>query len=86
MKKALFLSAAFAVIAGPALAQQFYIVQDRTSKECRIVEERPADTTSVTILGNGAVFSTRNEAQSRLKEVCTDSPTTGSSTTIIKER
>jgi hypothetical protein len=83
MKKLAILSTAFALFAGPAVAQQFYIVQDRSTKECRIVEQRPTETTSITILGDGAVFSTRNEAQVRMKEVCTD---TSTGTTTIKER
>lgn len=83
MKRLVILSTAFALFAGPALAQQFYIVQDRSSKECRIVAEKPTETTSVTIMGDGAVFSTRTEAQARMKEVCTDSAT---GSTTIKER
>ena len=83
MKKAVIVSATFAVLAGPALAQEFYIVRDTSSKECRIVEQRPKDKTTVTILGDGAVFKTRTEAQARLKEVCTD---TSTGTTTIKER
>jgi hypothetical protein len=83
MKKLALLSTAFALCAGPALAQEFYIVQDVATKECRIVEERPAASTSITILGDGAVFSTRTEAQRRMKEVCTD---TATGTTTIKER
>ncbi len=81
--KIVIMSAALAVFASAAHAQQFYIVQDRTIKECRIVEQRPADTTTVTVLGDGAVFKTRTAAQDSLKEVCTDK-TTG--TTTIKER
>jgi len=83
MKKLAILSTAFALFAGPAIAQQFYIVQDRGTKDCRIVEQKPTESTSITILGDGAVFSTRTEAQTRMKEICTDS-TTG--TTTIKER
>lgn len=83
MKKVFAISvAASAMLVSPALAQEFYIVRDTSTKECRIVEEKPTTTTSVTILGNGAVFKTRAEAQTRLKEVCKDTP----STTIIKER
>jgi len=83
MKKLAILSTAFALLAGPALAQEFYIVQDRSTKDCRIVEQKPTESTSITILGDGAVFSTRTEAQTRLKEICTDT-TTG--TTTIKEK
>ena len=83
MKKLAIISTAFALFAGPALAQEYYIVQDRSTKDCRIVEQKPTESTKVTILGDGAIFSTRAEAQTRLKEICTDA-TTG--TTTIKER
>ena len=51
----------------------YYVAQDVKTKKCTIVDQKPADTTTVTILGDGAVFKTRTEAESSMKttKVCT---------------
>jgi hypothetical protein len=56
----------------PVLAQQYYIVQDSTTKKCTIVHEKPTATT-MTVVGDGTVYKTETEAQSALKttKVCT---------------
>jgi hypothetical protein len=66
--------AAFAVT--PSLAD-YYIIQDATTKRCRIVEERPAPAIGVVI--GGAGFGVRTEAESRMRTVeeCRESGTTG---------
>jgi hypothetical protein len=78
MKHLLAAAAAVAFVT-PALAD-FYIVQDTTTKRCQIVEQRPTSST-MTIVGDGKVFTTRTEAETSLKtiKVC-DSGTSGSST------
>jgi len=75
------LTAAFAT---PALAQEFYIVQDTSTKRCQIVEQRPT-TTTTTVVGDG-VFTTRVEAESAMKtvKVCESPGTTGTTTTITR--
>jgi hypothetical protein len=57
-----------ALIATPALAD-FYVIQDARTKECRIVEERPAPVLGIVI---GNVFSARVEAENHMRtvEVC----------------
>ena len=62
------------MLAGPVLAAEFYIVQDSTTKKCRIVEQKPADTKTVTVVGDGKVFTTRSEAETSMKtvKVCTN--------------
>jgi len=62
----------------PALADQFYIVENPSTKKCTVVEQKPADT-SVVVMGNGRVYTTRSAAESAVKTICTES--TGSSTT-----
>jgi hypothetical protein len=62
-----------AVLAGAALAAfvvtptlaDYYIVQEPTTKRCRIVEERPAPGVGVIIGGVG--FGVRTEAESRMR-------------------
>ena len=78
-----------AVLAGAALAflavtptlADYYIVQEPSTKRCRIVEERPAPGVGVIIGGIG--FGVRTEAESRMRTECRDG-TTGE--TIIEER
>jgi hypothetical protein len=62
-----------ALLATPALAD-FYIIQDPSTKRCRIVEERPAPNVGVVI---GNAFGVRVEAENHLRtvEVCRE--TTG---------
>jgi hypothetical protein len=74
-----------ALIVTPSLAD-FYIIQEPTTKRCRIVEERPAPGIGIVI--GGAGFGVRAEAESRLRTVeeCREvSGTTGGST-VIEER
>lgn len=62
----------------PASAQtttttEYYVVQDVQTKKCTIMDKKPETTTSVTILGDGAVFKTRTDADTGTKKikVCT---------------
>jgi hypothetical protein len=84
MKHLLAAAAAVAFVT-PALAD-FYIVQDTTTKRCQIVEQRPTSST-MTIVGDGKVFTTRTEAETSLKtiKVC-ESGTSGSGTTTTIDR
>ena len=66
----------------PALSQQFYIVQNPSTKQCTVVEEKPTDT-SVVVMGN-RVYTSRSEAQSAVRTVCTE--TTGSGGTTVIQR
>jgi hypothetical protein len=82
-----------AVLAGTALAAfvitpslaDYYIIQEPTTKRCRIVEERPA-TPSVGVVIGPAGFGVRTEAESRMRTVeeCREGGTTGG--TVIEER
>ena len=66
----------------PTLAD-YYIVQEPTTKRCRIVEERPAPGVGVVIGGVG--FGVRTEAESRMRTECRESGTSGGDV-IIEER
>jgi hypothetical protein len=56
------------------LAAEYYIVQEPTTKECRIVEQRPAAGAGVVI---GSPFGVRVEAENHLRtvEVCHEGTT-----------
>jgi hypothetical protein len=69
-----------ALVITPSLAD-YYIVQEPSTKRCRIVEERPAPGVGVVIGGVG--FGVRTEAESRMRTECRAS--TGSDV-IIEER
>jgi hypothetical protein len=71
MKK-LFAAALLIAFVTPALAEEFYVVQDVKTKKCTVVTEKPKDTTVVTQVGPVA-FKTRTEAEGSIKttKVCT---------------
>jgi hypothetical protein len=78
---------AVASLVTPALAAEFYIVQDASTKRCQIVEQRPTTSTTV-VVGDGKVFTSRSEAETSMRsvEVCSSGTTgtvggSGSSTT-----
>jgi hypothetical protein len=56
----------------PAMAAEFYVVQDTGTKRCTIVDKKPTVTTSV-VVGDGKVYTTRTEAETAMKsvKVCT---------------
>ena len=62
------LAGAFAVaLTGAASAQEFYVVQDATTKKCTIVDKKPTTTTTV-VVGDG-VFKTKTEAETGMKSI-----------------
>ena len=71
------IAAAVAVMfATPALAAEFYVVQDTATKRCQIVEQKPTSSTTV-VVGDGKVYTSRTEAQSALGSVEVCKTTTG---------
>jgi vancomycin permeability regulator SanA len=69
--KLLIASITLVALAMPALAAEFYIVRDTSTKKCTIVEQRPTSST-VVVMGNGKVYTTRAEAETAIKTVCVD--------------
>jgi hypothetical protein len=64
--KALIAAAVLVGVAAPALADDFYVVQDVKTKKCTITESKPT-TTTVTQVGPVA-FKTRTEAEAGMKK------------------
>ena len=64
---------AFAVtaVAETAVAAEFYVVRDATTKKCTVVDTKPTATTT-TIVDNGT-YKTKTEAETGMKttKVCT---------------
>ena len=68
MKKTLLIGAlAFAAstVAQTAMAAEFYVVRDATTKKCTVVETKPT-TTTTTVVDNG-IFKTKTEAETGMK-------------------
>jgi len=69
MIKQLFLAgAAVAMLSSTALAAEYYIVQDKTTKTCKVVDARPTETTWVQV--GPLAFKTRDEADKQIAVVC----------------
>jgi len=62
---------AASAVAETAVAAEFYVVRDATTKKCTIVDTKPT-TTTTTVVDNGT-FKTRTEAETGMKtmKVCT---------------
>jgi hypothetical protein len=82
--KSLLMGAAVATMFATNAVADFYIVQEPTTKRCRIVEERPAPNIGVIIGDRG--FGVRADAETHLRtvEVCRETTTGGGVT--IEER
>ena len=73
---------ALAAFATPAVAAEFYVVQDTSTKRCTIVEQKPTTSTTV-VVGGGQVYTSRTEAETAMKsvEICTSGSASGGGTT-----
>jgi hypothetical protein len=90
MKALLAGMAVAALISSPALAAEYYIVQDPTTKRCTIVEQRPTNPGIGVVLGPLS-FGVRAEAENHMRtvEVCRETTGRGggsSGDTVIIEK
>jgi hypothetical protein len=63
------LAFALVALASPALAQEFYVVQDTATKKCTIVDKKPTVTSMTVVNPAGTVYKTRAEAETGMKTV-----------------
>jgi hypothetical protein len=70
MMKTVMSAVALAALATPALADEYWVVRDSSTKHCSVVSEKPT-TTTTTVIGNSS-FKTRTEAEGSMKttKVC----------------
>ena len=63
---------AASTVAQTAMAAEFYVVRDATTKKCTVVETKPT-TTTTTVVDNGT-FKTKTEAETGMKtmKVCSE--------------
>ena len=59
-------------VAETAMAAEFYVVRDSSTKKCTVVESKPTSTTT-TVVDNG-IYKTKTEAETGMKttKVCTE--------------
>ena len=69
--KLLLASVMLVALSIPAMSAEFYIVRDTSTKKCTVVETKPTSTTMVVVGGN-KVYTTRAEAETQIKTVCTN--------------
>jgi len=55
-------------LVAPAMAAEFYIVQDTATKKCTIVSQKPTTSTTV-VVGDGKVYTSQTEAEAAVKTV-----------------
>ena len=60
--------AAVAMLSSSALAAEYYVVQEKTTKKCKVVEARPTETTWVQV--GPLAFKTQDEADKQVKLIC----------------
>jgi hypothetical protein len=63
-------SAIALAMAVPAIADEYYVVREESSGDCRVVSERPVEKTWIQV--GDVTFSTREEADERLAVICRD--------------
>lgn len=68
MKK-LVLASVLVALATPALAQEFFVVQDTATKKCTIVDKKPTVTTTTVVSPSGTVYKTHAEAETGMKTI-----------------
>jgi hypothetical protein len=49
-------------------ADEFWVVQDTSTKKCTVVDKKPTTTTTV-VVGEGTAYKTRTEAETSMKSV-----------------
>jgi hypothetical protein len=62
------LAVVIATMAGTAAFADYYIVQEKTSKQCKIVEQMPTETTWLQV--GPVAFKSRDEADKQVAVVC----------------
>jgi hypothetical protein len=68
IKQLVLAGAAVALLSSTAVAAEYYIVQEKSTKKCKVVETRPTETTWVQV--GPLAFKTREEADKQLTVVC----------------
>ena len=68
LKQLCLAGAALALLSSSAVAAEYYIVQEKATKKCKVVDARPSETTWVQV--GPLAFKTRDEADRQVAVVC----------------
>ena len=68
MLKKVVLGIAAVALLGSTASADYYVVQEKATKKCRVVETRPTETTWVQV--GPLSFKTQDEAQSQVTVLC----------------
>lgn len=68
IKKACLLAVAAAVLSSAAVAAEYYVVREKTTQKCKVVETRPTETTWIQV--GPLSFKTRDDAERQVKVLC----------------
>jgi hypothetical protein len=69
MRKYVIVGLSLAAFATPALAQEFYVVQDTATKRCTIVDKKPTVATQIIVNEGGTIYKSRTDADAALKKI-----------------
>jgi hypothetical protein len=69
LKKLALATAAVGLLMSTASAD-YYIVQEKVTKKCKVVETRPTETTWIQV--GPAAFKTQSDAEKQIKTVCVE--------------
>ena len=68
IKRTFFAAMAVAMLSSTASAAEYYVVQERDTKKCKVVQTRPTETTWIQV--GPLAFKTQEEADRQLKVIC----------------
>ena len=65
-------AATLAFCSSAAFAAEYYVVQDKTTQKCKIVETKLPATETTWVQVGPLAFTTREEAEKQVKVICKD--------------
>ncbi len=71
MKTKLIVATALIVtfVAPAFAADEYFVVQDTTTKKCTIVDKKPTETNMTVVSPSGTVYKSRTEAETSMKTI-----------------
>ena len=68
MFRTLMLAGAALTVMSVSASADYYVIQEKSSKKCKVVETRPTETTWIQV--GPMAFKTRDEADRQIKVIC----------------
>jgi hypothetical protein len=72
IRKIAFAAFAATVCSSGAFAAEYYVVQEKATKKCKVVETRPSATETTWVQVGPMAFKTREEADKQVAVICKD--------------